>query len=485
MACDKGFSSSYMLLKPEEVRFFDLIRILFSSNVGKRKFVDYCPVGEAAEDVNFRRRWMIFISILAQKFLLFTSTLLLWFGSGFEMWLNLVSINKNVGRLLLNFVQGKVVKPDKASETFLSFIGNLDKRLELDSSIKYGDARYYGALSMMASKASYENKAYIEKIVGDHWKMECLETHDFWNEYQEKATTQAFLLRDKTDDYETIVVAFRGTEPFNAEDWCSDFDISWYELTGVGKIHGGFMKALGLQKNLGWPKEIQNQNDTDSGHNRPAVAYYAIRETLRALLSKNDKAKYILTGHSLGGALAILFPAVLVLHGEDSLLERLEGVYTFGQPRVGNGKFGEFMEKKLSEHNIRYFRFVYGNDMVPRLPYDDKDLMFKHFGTCLYFNRHYEAKIVEEEPNKNYFSPLGAVPMMINAFWELVRSFTIPRKKGPDYKEGNFLRLFRIIGLVMPGIPAHSPQDYVNATRLASSHVFLPSQDNPSPDQIV
>lgn len=106
MACDKGFSSSYMLLKPEEVRFFDLIRILLSSNVEERKFVDYSPAGAAAEDVNFRRRWMIFVSILAQKFLLFTSTLLLWFGSGVEMFLNLVSTNRNVGRLLLNFFQG-------------------------------------------------------------------------------------------------------------------------------------------------------------------------------------------------------------------------------------------------------------------------------------------------------------------------------------------------------------------------------------------
>ncbi|CAB4287415.1 unnamed protein product [Prunus armeniaca] len=469
MACDKGFSCSYMLLEPKDVGFFDLIHILFSNNLERRRFVDS---SEETED-DFERRWLIFLSIVVQKVLQFVAKPMATIGWGIEMCLNLISSNQSLVGLILDFLRGEVIIPEKDSRMFLSFIGHLDKRVELDKSIKHGDGRYNAALSMMASKISYENRFYIRTTVQENWKMEFLGSYDFWNDYQEKDTTQAFMLRDRSDDHDTIVVAFRGTEPFDADAWCSDFDISWYQLEGVGRVHGGFMKALGLQKNVGWPKpEGVKQDDS-----RPALAYYAIRDMLKKLLLENAKAKFILTGHSLGGALAILFPAVLTFHkGKDSdlLLERLEGVYTFGQPRVGDKDFGQYMEKKMIEHMIKYFRFVYGNDMVPRLPYDDKALMFKHFGTCLYYNRQYEVQVVLEEPNKNYFSPKSAIPMMINAFGELIRSFTIPDRLGPNYKEGLLFKIFRLMGLVMPGASAHCPQDYVNSTRLGSSHVFLP-----------
>lgn len=168
-------------------------------------------------------------------------------------------------------------------------------------------------------------------------------------------------------------------------------DISWYEWPNVGRIHGGFMKALGLQKNSSWPKEI-DQSSTVGGPQH-CYAYYAIREKLRAMLKEKENAKFILTGHSLGGALAILFAAVLTLHEEEWLLDKLEGVYTYGQPRVGDNQFGEFMKDKLRKYDVRYRRYVYCNDLVPRVPYDDKTLFFKHFGPCLYFNSLYQGQV--------------------------------------------------------------------------------------------
>lgn len=209
--------------------------------------------------------------------------------------------------------------------------------------------------------------------------------------YEEQYSTQATMFQDKIEEPNLVVVAFRGTSPFYADAWITDIDLSWYDLEGMGKIHAGFMKALGLQKNQGWPKEINDQENQEQ--NNKVFAYYKIRQDLKKILSKNEKAKFIVTGHSLGGALAILFAAILALHEEDWLLDKLEGVYTFGQPRVGDEQFGNFMMDKFKKCDVKYFRYVYCNDMVPRLPYDDKTLFFKHFGSCLYYNSLYNGKV--------------------------------------------------------------------------------------------
>ncbi|CAO2830896.1 unnamed protein product [Amaranthus hypochondriacus] len=321
----------------------------------------------------------------------------------------------------------------------------------------------------------------------------------FVTEFQKKTTTQAFIMCERNTKGDKIIVAFRGTSPFDADDWSTDFDFSWCKIDGMGKTHMGFMIALGLQK-------YYHEDDSDKlgdyyGYFRKQIeqdpqtplAYYTIRDKLKEIIANNKRAQIIVTGHSLGGALAILFPAVLALHEEWELLDKLEAIYTYGQPRVGNEQFGDFMNNNLREHNIKYYRIVYGFDCVPSVPLDNTLMTFKHFGTCIHFNSLYQGKILEEEYKKlvketrnelsfmmKYLTLLrGILLTLMNfiiarliAIWELVRGFFIGFVAGPYYKEGWLLLAFRTIGILFPGAANHNPQDYVNATMLTSENIF-------------
>ncbi|KAI3891525.1 hypothetical protein MKX03_029048 [Papaver bracteatum] len=470
---DHKFSEEYMVLKPQGGHSWDLLHFLFSHNVDINKFVE-CSEGMKVHGV--KNRWILVLSVILQKILHRLAKPMYWLGWVIETYLNLVFNYDNFSCFLFGLLHGKLVIPDKSSAKYMSTIGNFDTRFELYKNIKNGDPRYHGALSAVAAKLAYENEALVKDTITNKWKMEFLGFYDFWDDFQDEASTQAYMFQDRKDDPELVVVAFRGTEMFSAVDWSSDFDVSWYGLLGIGKIHGGFMKALGLQKGLGWPQDLkQPEND------KRMFAYYTLREKLKDILRKNDKAKVIVTGHSLGGALAIVFPTVLAFHKEDLLLKRFEGVYTFGQPRVGDEKLGEFLKEKLRINGVKYLRYVYCNDLIPRVPFDNKSFLFKHFGTCLYFNSLYQGKVVEVEPNKNYFNPAKVLLMSLTGGFELIRCFFIGYVMGPDYSETWCMALLRLFaGMIIPGLPAHFPREYLNVTRLASSNIY----DIP-PDQTV
>ncbi|KAE8665944.1 Alpha/beta-Hydrolases superfamily protein, putative isoform 2 [Hibiscus syriacus] len=385
-------------------------------------------------------------------------------GNLLEYVLNFHYANGGFFGLLRNIMHVKVVIPHGKTANFLSLIGLLDDRKELDSDITHGNPMYYPALSIMACKTVYNNAANNQAVIEDGvLGIQKLLERLYWKGRH----TQVVMFRDKGAGHDTIVVCFRGTEPFNLNDWCSDIDLSWHEIRDIGRIHSGFMKALGMQSDVGWPEEVENDSYT-GGRNAP-LAYYDIRDTLRTLLRKNLDTRFIVTGHSLGGALAALFPAICFYHDERLLLDRMEAIYTFGQPRVGDETFGNYMNLNLKKRGIQFHRYVYSNDMVPRVP---PNLVFKHFGTCVYYDSRYQSSIVNEVPFENYFSIWGAIAMRKNAIFEILRGFVMGRKYGEEYKESWVLFGMRIIGLLIPGLPAHCAQDYVNSTRLGTVHLI-------------
>ncbi|RBP39670.1 lipase (class 3) [Roseimicrobium gellanilyticum] len=82
------------------------------------------------------------------------------------------------------------------------------------------------------------------------------------------------------------------------------------------------------------------------------------------------KPKYVwITGHSLGGALAVVAAARLKMQ-----TSRIAGLYTYGQPRVGLGAFAERFSIELPG---QLYRFVNQSDIVTRVP---PGLLYRHTG---------------------------------------------------------------------------------------------------------
>lgn len=82
---------------------------------------------------------------------------------------------------------------------------------------------------------------------------------------------------------------------------------------------------------------------------------------VKSLLQKHSSAKVIVTGHSLGAALAQLTGMDLI---KASISCR---VIDFGQPRTGTQSYATFSNNKMSTT-----RYTHNKDRVPHLPLEDK-----------------------------------------------------------------------------------------------------------------
>jgi len=132
----------------------------------------------------------------------------------------------------------------------------------------------------------------------------------------------------------STAVAFRGSD--DQLDWRSNVQtrLSPLHVGGIacGRVHTGFRRTL-----------------------------FTVEEELLALLGDQGSGPLWITGHSLGGALALLFALRLEILGRP-----IQGVYTFGQPRVGDDDFAARVEERLGG---RYFRIVHSADPVPLVPF--------------------------------------------------------------------------------------------------------------------
>lgn len=132
---------------------------------------------------------------------------------------------------------------------------------------------------------------------------------------------------------ELIVVVFRGTE--DLLDWRTNIKLAWIALQGGVKVHTGFFQAY-------WPVRK------------------AMFDKVRALIQAKPRPVYV-TGHSLGGALAVMATAELANHDEAAVRDSIAACYTFGCPKVGDRSFDQYVKVPL-------YRITNGVDLVPTVP---------------------------------------------------------------------------------------------------------------------
>ena len=124
------------------------------------------------------------------------------------------------------------------------------------------------------------------------------------------------------------VLAFRGTEPITLPNWLTDAVVKLVKTDDYdGRVHFGFSSVLKQT----WPK-------------------------LSTVLEQIDGRPLFVTGHSLGGALAVLAACRLAKSVNTPV-----ATYTFGAPRVGDPEF-------CAGYALPTYRVVYGLDVVPEMP---------------------------------------------------------------------------------------------------------------------
>lgn len=171
-----------------------------------------------------------------------------------------------------------------------------------------------------------------------------------------------------------IFIVFKGTTKFN--EVLSDIDfVQIDDLYNIpGKIHRGFHNII-LKNNV-----IESIKED-------------VENIVSSIGTEDIQVPIIITGHSLGAALATIFYAYLSSNcKDDKCLSNIELV-TFGSPRVGDDEFTK---------NLKSTRFVHGNDIITKLPI----FKYKHTEKLIRLGNTYSCKFFTDHFLEGYYTEL-------------------------------------------------------------------------------
>jgi hypothetical protein len=138
-----------------------------------------------------------------------------------------------------------------------------------------------------------------------------------------------------------VVIVFRGTD--DKADWFVNLN-AFSSPSSHGAIHQGFFNA-----------------------------YQGLTSQIVTLIKMNHQKHLWITGHSLGGALALICAYDLAANEN----YEIDGVITFGQPMVAHKQLADYIGEKLSG---RYAHYVNESDVVARVAPG-----YSHCGSLVWF----------------------------------------------------------------------------------------------------
>ncbi len=218
------------------------------------------------------------------------------------------------------------------------------------------------------------------------------ESHDpqvmqFWKGEFASVDTQGFIAADDN----AVLVCFRGGEATRPADIVTDLRVALVAAgdCGAGCIHEGFKAAIESV----WSDVVAKITELGdrrqpvwfAGHSLGgALAVLAASRYERFVTTENAAAKKAIAQIELDMEPDNQDDATLIGKRQKALARlrgRVAGVYTIGQPRVGDAAFAEDFEARMGESHVRV---INNRDVVPRVPLRVMD--YRHSGTVLYID---------------------------------------------------------------------------------------------------
>ncbi|MDC0677827.1 lipase family protein [Sorangium atrum] len=226
--------------------------------------------------------------------------------------------------------------------------------LSLASAWSYADPQ---ALHDVMNSLGFENRCYAITLNND----------------ARFAGTSASLLQHV--DGSAAILCFRGTEPANTKGRLADASVEPDRLHAWDAVRSGVYrsrKPMARYIACRLRRAMNARSVVDQKGELVSVDAPACSDATGEPLKHRLKALYI-TGHGLGGALAVLAAAMIFQDKEhEDIRNVVRGIYTYGQPRIGNELSARRCQNTyghlLYRHVLRCIRHIHANDSAPMFP---------------------------------------------------------------------------------------------------------------------